>query len=232
MAINDLNDPWLDDQRRFFGYGSAYPFDPYAQFERFSRFERFPRRGMYRGEHTWRGGVLGWLGAGVRAGAGWFGDRLQNWGAWFGGRLSGRTAEIGRAVRGRGEQMASTLENQDERAAEALGRRNPRYRRPDERILDDVWHRISLAAIDPQEVDVEVNDGVVTLSGRVSTRFEKRILEDIADGVFGVQEVHNHLRLAKIAGQSNTGAPGAEPLQRVGSTEKSFDGNPAQAERH
>jgi hypothetical protein len=231
MAINDWNDSWLDDQRRFFGYGSGYPFEPYGQFERFSRFERFPRGGTHRGEHAWRGGVLGWLGAGVRAGAGWFGDRLQNWGAWFGGRLSGRTAEIGRAVRGRGEQMASTLENQDERAAAALGRRNPRYRRPDERILDDVWHRISLAAVDPQEVDVEVNDGVVTLSGRVSTRFEKRILEDIADGVFGVQEVHNHLRLARIAGEPSVGTtPAAEPVRSP--IEKSFDGNPAQPERH
>src|SRR2546429_312305 len=102
-----------------------------------------PRRKMGPGEHTWRGGILGWLGAGIRAGAGWFGNTLQQWGTWFGGRVSGGTAEIGRAVRGRGEQMASALEDQDQRVA-ATVRRNlpPRYRRPDERILDDVWHRI------------------------------------------------------------------------------------------
>ena len=43
--------------------------------------------------------------------------------------------------------------------------RFPRYQRPDERILDDVWHRISVAAVDSQDVEVEVGQGVVTLSG-------------------------------------------------------------------
>jgi osmotically-inducible protein OsmY len=131
--------------------------------------------------------------------------------------------------------MGSALEDQDERAAAKLGsrrNRSPRYRRPDERILDDVWHRISLAAVDPQDVEIEVNAGVVTLSGRVSTRYDKRLLEDIADGVFGVQEVHNHLRLARTASETQT--PETQPLRtNVGaaSPQRSFDENP-EAERH
>jgi len=122
--------------------------------------------------------------------------------------------------------MASALEDQDQRAAAMMQRnRPPRYRRPDERILDDVWHRISVAAIDPQDVEVEVSDGVVTLSGRVSTRFEKRVIEDIADGVFGVREVHNHLRLARI------GAEETEPVQGnagTPATQRSFETTPGQ----
>jgi HSP20 family molecular chaperone IbpA len=227
-----------------FGFGYPYEhfgFDePYGRFGIGYRSARFGYEGfdeMNRGEHIWRGGVLAWLGAGIRAGAGWFGNRLQQWGSWFGGRVSGGSAEIGRAVRGRGEQVASALEDQDERAASTLGfRRNrpPRYRRPDERILDDVWHRISLAAVDPQDVEVEVNGGVVTLSGRVSTRYEKRVLEDIADNVFGVQEVHNHLRLARSANEARTGAE-TQPLQTnagAASSQRSFGENAAQAERH
>lgn len=237
MAINEWQQ-WggynsgygsYDERRPYerFGYGSSYgsPYEPYT-------FE--PRGDFRRGEHTWRGGVLGWLGAGVRAGAGWFGHRLQNWGTYFGGRVRGGTAEIGRAVRGRGEQMASALEDQDQRSAADRINRSPRYRRPDERILDDVWHRISVAAIDPQDVEVEVNNGVVTLSGRVSTRFEKRIVEDIADGVFGVNEVHNHLRLARVASESRPGVVQADPLQantNAGSSPKSFE-NIGQPERH
>ena len=223
-----------------FGFGypiEGFGFDyPYERFGLGYRSERFGYGdAMRRNEHTWRGGVLGWLGAGIRAGAGWFGSRLQQWGSWFGGRVSGGTAEIGRAVRGRGERVASALEDQDERAAATLGsrrNRSPRYRRPDERILDDVWHRISLAAVDPQDVEVEVNAGVVTLSGRVSTRFEKRVLEDIADSVFGVQEVHNHLRLARSASEAQT--PETQPLRNAGavSPQRSFDENVAEAERH
>jgi hypothetical protein len=221
---------------RYGRFGSGYPYErfgsgsPYGQY----RFERYPfERGEFgRGEHTWRGGVLGWLGAGIRAGAGWFGDRLQQWGTWFGGRVSGGTEEIGRAVRGRGEQMASALEEQDERTGGNLRARSDRpqrYRRPDERILDDVWHRISVAAVDAEDVEVAVNNGVVTLSGRVSTRFEKRIIEDIAESVFGVQEVHNHLRLARVGSEARDVAQGNAA---VPSAQKNFENAVNQAERH
>ena len=218
-----------EDRRPYerFGYGFnyGYPYEPYG----FESQTDFPR-----GEHTWRGGVLGWLGAGIRAGAGWFGDQLQNWGNWFGGRVRGGTAEVGRAVRGRGEQMASALEDQDQRSAMARQSQSPRYRRPDERVLDDVWHRISVAAVDPQDVEIEVSEGVVTLSGRVSTRFEKRIIEDIADGVFGVKEVHNHLRLARMASEGRPTGTETDPLKantNASSSQKSFE-NIGQPERH
>jgi hypothetical protein len=224
-------------------FGFGYPVEGFRfdyPYERFGLGYRMGRFGygdeMNRGEHIWRGGILGWLGAGIRAGAGWFGNRLQEFGSWFGGRVSGGSAEIGRAVRGRGERVASALEDQDERAAATLGvrrNRSPRYRRPDERILDDVWHRISVAAVDPQDVEVEVNQGIVTLSGRVSTRFEKRVLEDIADSVFGVQEVHNHLRLARGANEAQT--TGTQPLRTSvggGSPQPGFDENAGVVERH
>jgi BON domain len=221
-----------------FGYGYpyervgfGYSFDPFGfgySDQRFGSEGRFARGN--RNEHTWQGGLLGWLGAGIRTGAGWFGDRLQQWGSWFGGRLSGETAEIGRAVRGRGERMASALEQQDERAAATLGgarrQRQPRYRRPDERILDDVWHRISVSGADPQDVEVEVNAGVVTLSGRVASRFEKRLIEDVADSVFGVQEVHNHVRVAR-----DQPATGAE-VQPLRTNQVSTEGTTGPIERH
>ena len=52
-------------------FGFGYPFEPFGleyRAERFGYGDEANRR-----EHTWRGGVLGWLGAGIRAGAGWFG---------------------------------------------------------------------------------------------------------------------------------------------------------------
>ena len=237
MAINDRQQwgeyAYGDDFRTYERFGYPYGRYPYERFG-YEGYGYEPGREMGPGKHTWRGGILGWLGAGIRAGAGWFGNTLQQWGTWFGGRVSGGTAEIGRAVRGRGEQMASALEDQDQRAAATLRRnRPPRYRRPGERILDDVWHRISLAAVDPQDVEIEVNDGVVTLSGRVSTRVEKRVIEDIADSVFGVREVHNHLGLARI-GSGSRGAETGPLATNAGSpaTQRSFDTTVGETERH
>jgi hypothetical protein len=240
-------DPWYRQFRQ------GYAYDPFGFGDRYERFglgypserfgyadERFGYEPGYGGlgfrhQHTWRGGILGWLGAGIRAGAGWFGNQLQQWGSWFGGRVSGGTAEIGRAVRGRGERVASALEEQDERTASTFGARRsrpPRYRRPDERILDDVWHRVAISAADPQDVEIEVNGGVVTLSGRVDTRFEKRLIEDIADGVFGVQEVHNHLRIAP--GSPDLRAAGADLHANAGASasQRRFDEAAGQPERH
>jgi osmotically-inducible protein OsmY len=37
----------------------------------------------------------------------------------------------------------------------------------------------------------------VTLSGTVETRYEKRLAEDIADAVSGVQDIHNRLRVVQ-----------------------------------
>src|SRR5205807_738027 len=141
MAINDGQQwgeyAYGDDFRTYERFGYPYGRYPYERFG-YEGYGYEPRRKMGPGEHSWRGGVLGWLGAGIRAGAGWFGERLQQWGSWFGGRVRGGTEEIGRAVRGRGERMASALEEQDERAAASSGarrRRPQRYRRPDERPL-------------------------------------------------------------------------------------------------
>ena len=219
MDDRDLWGGYGDFRRGYERFGYGYPYDRFA-------FERERERG----EHTWRGGILGWLGAGIRAGAGWFGSRLQQWGTLFGGRVTGRTAEIGRAVRGRGEQMASALEDQEERR-----NRQPRYRRPDERILDDVWIRISLAAVDSQDVEVEVTEGIVRLSGRVSTRFEKRVIEEIAESVFGVREVNNQLRLARIGAEARPATANIEPLPTnaaAPTTQRSFDSTVGQVDRH
>jgi hypothetical protein len=71
------------------------------------------------------------------------------------------------------------------------------YRRPDERIRDEVCERIARSGIDARDVEVGVAQGEVTLSGTALTREDKRALEDVADDVFGVGDVHNRLRLAK-----------------------------------
>jgi osmotically-inducible protein OsmY len=55
--------------------------------------------------------------------------------------------------------------------------------------LTDDWY------IDASDVEVSVNNGIVTLSGRVESRAEKRRAEDIASLVSGVTDVANQLRI-------------------------------------
>src|SRR5256885_16430723 len=134
MAINDRQQwgeyAYGDDFRTYERFGYPYGRYPYERFG-YEGYGYEPGREMGPGEHTWRGGILGWLGAGIRAGAGWFGSTLQQWGTWFGGRVSGGTAGIGRAGPGRGGAMASAPEDQEQRAAATPRRhRAPPVRRP------------------------------------------------------------------------------------------------------
>ena len=70
------------------------------------------------------------------------------------------------------------------------------YQRRDERILEDVNDRLcDNAYIDASEIEVSVSSGDIVLAGRVEDRKSKRLAEDIAESVAGVQNVENRLRV-------------------------------------
>ena len=69
------------------------------------------------------------------------------------------------------------------------------WRRPDERIAEEIVQRLTDADwLDASDVEVEVSDGVVTLAGEVETREERRAAEEIAAEVSGVVDVVDELR--------------------------------------
>jgi hypothetical protein len=77
-----------------------------------------------------------------------------------------------------------------------VGPRN--YRRSDIDIQDDVCELLTQhGKIDAREIEVNVDGGEVTLLGKVSDRFTKRLAEDVALSVQGVWDVHNRLQLAR-----------------------------------
>jgi osmotically-inducible protein OsmY len=91
------------------------------------------------------------------------------------------------------------------------GRGPKGYQRSDERIREDVSEDLALAGdIDASEIEVRVNNCIVTLEGEVQTREEKRFAEDIAEAAPGVRDVHNNLRLT----------PGV--LERLSEEEKAY----------
>ena len=215
-------DSMIDRTDQGFDYGPGTGLPDYASYE--GEFgQGYERQRQQEGEHIWHGGALGWLGSGLRASAAWIGQQMQRWGALLGGTLQGRSAELGRAMRGRGERIGSAMERRGDEMARSprrrgfAGRPSRSYRRPDDRILDDVHQRLAMCGVDADEVEIEVSNGIVTLSGRVPRRLEKRIIEEVTEQVFGVQEVQNHLRLARRV-EDRSSAEGATAGNGEGST--------------
>jgi hypothetical protein len=77
--------------------------------------------------------------------------------------------------------------------------RGPRsYRRSNERIAEEVNERLARHGhVDATDVEVHVDDGVVTLRGTVDDRAQKRLAEEIAEAAFGVDDVMNELRVRR-----------------------------------
>lgn len=73
------------------------------------------------------------------------------------------------------------------------------YRRSDERIQDDVNDRLTWHGhINAREIEVSVDDGVVTLRGKVDSRRERRMAEEVAENVMGVWDVNNEINVRKM----------------------------------
>ena len=92
--------------------------------------------------------------------------------------------------------------------------RGPRgYQRSDERIREDINDRLTDDAyVDATDIEVSVNNCMVTLTGRVDSREEKRRAEDIVDSVSGVTDVSNQLRVGHrvpITSEPDTDPPRA-----------------------
>jgi hypothetical protein len=77
------------------------------------------------------------------------------------------------------------------------GRGPKGYRRSDERIREDACERLTDDDwIDASNIEVNVKDCEVTLTGFVTSREAKRRAEDIVEHLSGVKDVHNRLRVA------------------------------------
>jgi len=101
-------------------------------------------------------------------------------------------------------QFGGGLGQYGDQGGRHAGRGPKGYKRADERIREDVNERLTQDPhIDAGEIEVEVKNGEVTLTGTVDSRQTKRRAEDIIENLSGVTEVHNQLRV-----QSDRGANG------------------------
>jgi hypothetical protein len=90
-----------------------------------------------------------------------------------------------------------TSRRDGERFEQDFRGRGPRgYQRSSERILEDVCERLTDdREVDASDLDVDVENGIVTLRGSVADRRQKRRAEDVAEQARGVRDVRNQLEL-------------------------------------
>ncbi len=136
-------------------------------------------------------------------------------GRYIGGGFGGMGPEMGRNAReegyegqgrGSGESLRSIgygMARMD--VGERRTGRGPKgYMRSDERIREDLCERLMQGWMNAENVDVQVKGGEVTLLGTVDRREEKRAIEDLAESVLGVKEVHNQLRVSRPGERAGT----------------------------
>jgi hypothetical protein len=97
-----------------------------------------------------------------------------------------------------GDHDAQARRNVDARQGDHRGRGPKNYRRSDERIRDDVNDRLTEDSwLDAGAIEVSVENADVTLTGTVRSREDKRRAEILAEGVSGVDNVQNNLRVVR-----------------------------------
>jgi osmotically-inducible protein OsmY len=143
-------------------------------------FGRGGERGYGERGYSERGGYQGMYGQGYgQEGYGAAGRSVSE--TWRGGAWGGASTYAGQGTTGR-----------------FTGRGPKGYRRSDERIREDVCDRLTQHPdVDASEIEVQVNNGEVTLTGSVEDRSQKRMAEDMVENLSGVREVHNQLRVSK-----------------------------------
>ncbi|HEY8461362.1 MAG TPA: BON domain-containing protein [Blastocatellia bacterium] len=182
-------------------YRSRHPGGPYG--EPYGRYEYVgrAREPYYHRYEDWRREpYYRWYGRGAED-IGYFERAVDEVRPWLGGE------DIGRR---RMELM---------RVGTYAGRGPRGYRRSDERIREDINDRLTDDwYIDASDIEVTVNNGMVTLTGRVDSRREKRRAEDIAESVSGVTDVSNQLRIGRNATIEPESGPVEGPRARTART--------------
>lgn len=128
---------------------------------------------------------------------------------------SGSEGYRGQQGYGEGYGMSGYGQGRSESQGQNLRGRGPRnYMRSDERIKEDINERLTDdPMLDAGDINVDVKNGTVTLTGSVDSRHLKHRAEDIADDCGGVKDVENRLTVRNAGtGQNLSGTSGGGSL--------------------
>lgn len=102
------------------------------------------------------------------------------------------------------------------------------YTRSDERIREEVCDTLGRnGRVDPSEIEVQVKDGEVTLSGTIDRLQNKHQIETMVHSVSGVKDVTNNIRIKRESSESNrqeseNGNTSRQKSQNVGTQNQSM----------
>lgn len=118
--------------------------------------------------------------------------------AWRGGAYRGESHHLRESGRSALEGVGHALGEIGDRVRRAFGRGPKGYKRSDARIQEDICEMLSERDdIDVSDVTVQVENNEVILEGTVPQRHHKRIIELVAEGVRGVEDVHNRIQVQR-----------------------------------
>ncbi|MET0289008.1 MAG: BON domain-containing protein [Pseudoxanthomonas sp.] len=99
------------------------------------------------------------------------------------------------------------------------------YQRTDARIAEDINERLyDSDAVDARDIAVQVNQGIVLMTGTVPHRWMKHLAEDLAERCRGVADVENQVRVHHQSPEEHAAFSGARSTV---STHASVDGSTA-----
>lgn len=111
---------------------------------------------------------------------------------------------------GHGDEGRSHAFGQPPAGFRGRGPRN--YQRSDQRISEDLCERLTDDDdVDASNIEIEVKQGVVTLTGTVGERWMKHRAEDLAERCSGVRDVENRIRVLRDGGDWATAGARGEP---------------------
>jgi osmotically-inducible protein OsmY len=107
------------------------------------------------------------------------------------------------------QQWGSSMNGADQsrsRSEGSYGGRGPKgFKRSDDRIKEEVCEMLTRDhSIDAQDIDVEVSEGEVTLTGSVPDRRMKHLAEDCVERALGVKDVTNNIRVKRDMSSSSS----------------------------
>jgi hypothetical protein len=145
------------------------------------------QQGGFRGSQSGFGGESG--GGGFRGG---YGSQAGGFYGQGSGEFGGRGSE---QHHWSGSDFGGTPSQEGQRGR-FTGRGPKGWKRSNERISEEVNEALARHPdVDASDIEVRVENGEVTLTGVVEDRGQKRLAEDIAEDVFGVDDVNNDLKI-------------------------------------
>ena len=122
-----------------------------------------------------------------------------------------------------GDEEAEHRRQMDDFRGEFRGRGPRGYTRSDDRIEEDINDRLTdHPYIDASDIEVDVSNGEVVLSGTVDRRHAKRLAEEICENISGVKNVENRMRVkdtdSAAIGSSSTGTDTTTSTGRAATT--------------